>query len=335
VDATFLDTRVPATHERAFRVSDDVICIPPNDLPRLAAGHHDFVILGAGKTAMDTGVWLVENGADPNCITWVRPRESWIINRRTTQPGTEFFHDTVSNYASQVEAMAEAPSCDELFERLENCGYLLRIDPDRWPEMFHYATISEGEIESLRQIKRVIAGCHIAAIKNEEMEATTRERFSIPKGALYIDCTACAVTIHEPVPVFEDRRITLQMLRVPFVPFSAAFTAYLETLPIDDAQRNQLACPGPFPDKPEQFMQTQLHNMMFQHVWAQNEALAGWIENCRLEGFGSAVRNADESDPTVEAVLTRIKAATKPAVENLQRLIVETPGAEKRFVASR
>ena len=40
-----------------------------------------LVILGAGKTAMDAGVWLLEAGFAPDAITWVKPRESWLKTR--------------------------------------------------------------------------------------------------------------------------------------------------------------------------------------------------------------------------------------------------------------
>lgn len=334
VDATFLDTRVPATHQRRFRVADGVACIPPNDLPRRAAEHRDFVILGAGKTAMDAAVWLLEHGADPDRITWVRPRESWLINRRTTQPGVDFFHDSVGNYASQVEAMAAASTCTDLFDRFEACGFLLRIDRSLQPEMFHFAVISEGEIALLRTIERVISGHRIAAVEEGSLHAADGTQLSVPAGALHVDCTACAVTIHAPRPVFADGRITLQMLRVPLIPFSAALIAHLESLPIDDVMRNRLSRPGPFPDRPDQLMLTLLHNMMSQYAWLQDAGLRTWTSGCRLEGFGAAARDADPADPAVESVLSRIKVATGPAVANLQRLIAETPGAEKAYVAS-
>lgn len=87
VDGRRLGTQIPLTHKRKFEVEDGVTCIPPNDLPRYVEGRSGFTILGAGKTAMDSILWLLELGADPNSITWVRPRDSWLFNRKHVQPG--------------------------------------------------------------------------------------------------------------------------------------------------------------------------------------------------------------------------------------------------------
>lgn len=80
VDATCYGTSVPSTHRPAFRVAEGARLATPNDLPQLwkrperLPAH--FVILGAGKTAM--GVYLLQCGARPEQIRWVRPRDASI-----------------------------------------------------------------------------------------------------------------------------------------------------------------------------------------------------------------------------------------------------------------
>ncbi len=69
VDATYYSPAVPSTHTPRFRIASGVRVVPPNALPRLglapdAAPARRFVILGAGKTAMDAGVWLLSSGVD-------------------------------------------------------------------------------------------------------------------------------------------------------------------------------------------------------------------------------------------------------------------------------
>lgn len=75
------------------------------------------------------------------------PRDSYLINRLHTQPGMEFFNDAIGGQANLMESIAKATSIDDLFERLEACEAMLRIYPDHKPSMFHYATMSKGEIE--------------------------------------------------------------------------------------------------------------------------------------------------------------------------------------------
>jgi NAD(P)-binding Rossmann-like domain len=94
VDVTLADTRVPSTHGPSFSVAPDANCIPPNALVQLTEPCVGFVIVGAGKTSIDTVIWLLEQGIDPQKITWIRPRDQWLINRKGVQVSYEFFADT-------------------------------------------------------------------------------------------------------------------------------------------------------------------------------------------------------------------------------------------------
>ncbi|MDQ6525894.1 hypothetical protein RB608_19915 [Nocardioides sp. LHD-245] len=87
VDATLLEATIPLTHEPSFLVADGAVCVPPNSLARTAPRHDHFAVLGAGKTALDVVTWLLVNGARPEQITWVRPREAWLYGRDLFQPG--------------------------------------------------------------------------------------------------------------------------------------------------------------------------------------------------------------------------------------------------------
>ena len=49
-----------------------------------------------------------------------------------------------------------ATSIPELFQRLEACGDLTRIDPSIEPTMFRAAILSEHERERLRSIEHVV-----------------------------------------------------------------------------------------------------------------------------------------------------------------------------------
>jgi hypothetical protein len=55
-----------------------------------------------------------------------------------------------------MEAAAEASLVADLFLRLERGGQMLPIDPSVMPTMYHSATISAGEVETLRRIKNVV-----------------------------------------------------------------------------------------------------------------------------------------------------------------------------------
>lgn len=324
VDGTFFRTSVPSTHNRKFEVAPGVQCIAPNELPRLAANYRHFTILGGGKTGMDAGVWLLDNGADPDAINWVCPRESWLINRETTQPGAAFFKQAVGSFATQLEAMRAAENVDDLFERLEAADVMLRIDRSVKPEMFHYATISHGEIEQLRRIKNVIRQGRVAKISENELVMQSGAAIPSNRETLYIDCTATAVpfTDSKTTPVFDGDLITLEALRVPLVTLSAAIIAFVEANFDNEAEKNGLCTPVGLADNPTQWMTAFVGNMINQNIWSQNPKIHSFIGSCRLDPFGDARRNVDPSDQENAKIMARIKENAVPAVMNLQKLIV-------------
>lgn len=321
VDATYFQTSVPATHTPKFTIAPGVRCTPPNALPDLwrasGARPERFVILGAGKTAMDVGVWLLTAGAAPAAITWVTPRDSWLLNRQMTQPGMEFFEQTIGGQLAQMRACAQATSLDDLFARLEADGVMLRIDRSVTPRMFHYATMAPGEVEILRAIKDVVRLGRVRALVPGEM-VLDHGRVSVPANALFIDCTATAVAKRPTVPIFQDGLITPQMVRMPQPAFSAALIAKLESEDRTDAARNAICQPLPLPDTLVQFPAAVLGNMLNQVAWSQDRDLRSWIRNCRLDGFGKMIAAVEPHEADKIALLTEFRAMSMAAAANIQ-----------------
>ncbi len=323
VDATYYGTTVPSTHKPKFAVADGVRLVTPNALPDLwqreGARPGQYVIVGAGKTAMDVGVWLIGSGAAPESICWVVPRDSWLMARERIQPGIEFFEATIGAQADQIEAFANAETVEALFERLEAIGLMTRIDPNVTPSMMHYATISCGEIASLQRIKNVVRRGHVRAIEENGLIFDSG-KFNVDASALYIDCTASAVEKRPAVPIFQDGMIVPQLVRAPQPTFSAALVAYVEAHYDDDAKKNALCATVPFPDGIELFPATNIVNMMNQVRWGQEPKLRDWIRSSRLDGFGKVIAAADMNDPIKSAILAKIQANGMAAVTNLQKL---------------
>ncbi len=331
VDATFFSPAVPSTHTPAVARGEGVRMVPPNALPGLwrmvQAGPlpRRFVVLGAGKTAMDTCIWLLQSGAPAEAITWVMPRDSWVVNRLTTQNGPEFFKEAIGGQADQMQAFAEARSIDDLYLRLEACGALLRIDRSRMPTMFHLATLSEAEVEVLRRIRDVVRLGRVTSIDDGGM-TLEQGRVAVEPGALYVDCTASAVRFKEPTPVFQGGRIVVQLLRAPLVSFSAALTAYVEAHFDDDAHKNRLCQPVPFPFTTADYARTMAVNMRNQFQWGQDAALRQWIRQCRLDAFGRLTGGADKADAEKQEILARLKTQAQAAAANLPRLLAQAAG---------
>jgi hypothetical protein len=326
VDATYYGTNVPSTHTPKFKIGDGVKVIPPNGLPSLGQGKlkrpDTFVILGAGKTAMDVGIWLLRSGANPEDIIWVTPRDSWLLNRSTTQPGAEFFHSTMGGQLSIMQALATAADADALFEMLEQAGVMLRIDPSAKPSMFHYATISQAEVAMLQAIKNVVRMGRVRSIDATGMKLEHGD-YPVSGNPIYIDCTATAVERRPVVPQFQESVITLQMIRVPQPAFSAALTAFIEANFDDEDTKNCLGVPVPLPDGIAQYPAASMTNMMNQVAWTQNEKVRDWILNSRLDGFGKMIASIKPDEADKIAVMTEFRSQAMAAMGNIPKLMAQ------------
>ncbi|TAG81478.1 MAG: NAD(P)/FAD-dependent oxidoreductase [Betaproteobacteria bacterium] len=324
VDANYFGPSIPATQRPAFAIADGVERVTPTGLTQRWAKADvppsRYCILGAGKTAMDAGVWLLTNGVPADRISWVMPRDSWLVDRATTQPGEEFFHAAIGGQAMQMKALAEASDIDDLFLRMEASGQMLRIDRSKTPRMFHYATISEGEVELLRQINHVIRMGRVRAIERDAL-VLGAGREAMPADTLYIDCTASAVEPRPMLPIFEENKITLQLVRAPLISFSAAIIAYVEAHYEGDAQKNALCGNVPFPKEIVGFVESTLANMQNQMRWGQDKTLRKWMHESRLDGFGKAVASIPPTDTEKIAVLNQLRSYSAAAMANAPKLL--------------
>ena len=133
VDASKLVTQTPSTHTRKYHVADGVTCVAPTLLPRLAPQFKRIVVLGAGKTGMDSVTWLLAQGYPADGITWVVPRDPWMLNRLNFQPGPDFFEAGIGGVARQYEIAAQASSVGQIAEEMGRDRIWLRCRTARLP----------------------------------------------------------------------------------------------------------------------------------------------------------------------------------------------------------
>ena len=148
VDATYYGTSVPSTHTPKFEIAGGVHVVPPNGLSRLwqtaadeAKRPERYVILGAGKTAMDVGVFLLQSGVPADRISWVMPRDSWLLNRKHTQPTLEFFHETMGAQTDQFDAVAAARSARVCARNAAASGASSWSDVSSWSRRSRYSGV--------------------------------------------------------------------------------------------------------------------------------------------------------------------------------------------------
>ncbi|MEM9086500.1 MAG: NAD(P)-binding protein [Pseudomonadota bacterium] len=311
VDGTWFKTSVPSTHKPAFEIAEGTRFAVPGDLPALWKDTSDlpdhYVIIGGGKTAMDTGVWLLEAGVPADKIGWVRPRDSWMFNRKLLQPAYHAIEDLVKFQVDLVEAATASETGEEMFAELGRRGTMLRLDESVTPKMFHFAVISEGEVALLRQITNVYRQGHVTRIEPGAMHLAS-ETVNLPEKTLFINCSATAVPFSvrdNTRPFFDGDTITLQLAQVPFVPYSASLAAFIEANFETDEEKNALCPPAPLTDSTATYPYAVMANLMSTAILSANEKVNAFNAKSRLHPTGPAVaRMMKEGDSRLAKLAT-------------------------------
>ncbi len=326
VDATLLETRIPLTHSRSFMVGDEVICVAPNDLPRLAPSFGHYAVLGGGKTGLDAVLWLLAHHVSSERITWVIPRDPWMINRAVFQPGLDAFRRSAGLLAAvQAEAAAQAETLDDLCERLDAGGVWLRLDPNVWPTMQHCASITVYELEHARRVDDVVRLGRVTSIERDRLVLEHGER-PVTAGTLFVDCTASALenVVGKSVPVFGPGHIALQMIRLCQPTFSGALIGHIEVAVTDDADRQALTSAVPMPDTVAGWASAMSISTTNERAWLRHPAVRPWLATCRLNP-AAAWSQIPADDTDARTLLDRVGEHTKPSIENLRRLSTQQP----------
>lgn len=323
VDATHARTAVPSTHPPKYKVDAGVNCIPLNRLPNIGRPHARYTVVGSGKTGMDAILWLLENGVAPSRIRWVVPRDAWYFNRANFQPGIENYERSIGGNIGQFEAIAEAASVPDLFARLEARELLLRLDKDVPPTTFRCAVLSQAELAQLRRIEDIVRLGHVQAIEPARM---LLDRGSVPADpdTLYIDCSACAIVMPPPLPVFDGDRINLFMVRTCQPLFSAAVIAYVESHVADPAEKNALCTVVPSPEKPIDWLRMWAVNLANTGRWRQHAGLSAWLSQCRLNAIAIYMRGVKPDDTARLGLLQQMGAKAGAAAARIPALLAET-----------
>ncbi len=323
VDTTHLNTAVPSTHPPKYEMAEGVRCVPLNDLPRIKPASSGYVVVGAGKTGVDACLWLLENGTQPDAITWIMPRDSWFQNRAKVQPGKEFFEASYGSFAEQMEIIAGATSSEDVYAKLEAGGHWLRLDKTVQPSMYHGALMSQPELELLFTIKNVV---RLGRIQRIERDQIVLAKGVVPTDAnrLYVDCSASAVQFHartDSTPVFSGNKITPQFVRTFQPTFSAAFIAHVELNFESEDQKNNLCGAVPMPDKPVDWLRMHAANLRNQYRWSKDKGLRTWNAKSRLDGFTALAMSTKPWQLARISLLRRYGMSAGPAAVNLKKLL--------------
>jgi hypothetical protein len=293
VDATYMASRVPATDPAPFDVADGVRCVPVGELTTLEGPAGGYVIVGGGKTALDAICWLLVRGTDPNAITWIRPRDTWILNRAFFQPGQS---RTFESVVLQLEAMVASESVPEVYERLEEHEVMLRTDRAVVPTMMKGGTVSLRELEQLRRIGSVVRLGHVERIEPDEI-------------------------------VLEQGSITLQLVTRVGLTLSGALQGFLESTGRTTKEKNALCPPTVMPHTPFDYLRLILACISTEMGSQEAPDLQEWLDRSRLNLLSGLGENEDRVK--VRELQGRLFTALFPALEKLQVFAAQATPQER------
>ncbi len=238
---TYLEGSIPANAPPPFEVADGVRWVPVGDITRLETKPERFVVIGAGKTALDTCVWLLSQGVRPAAIQWIKPREGWWLNRRHHQPHHSFLPEFYAGLGLQLRAIAQATSVEDVFAQLESDGVFLRVDTAIAPTMCHGAIVSEAERGLLRQIEDVV---RLGRVRRIERDRIVLDEGTVPtdENTVHVHCAARGLAKPPLRPIFATGRVTVQPCFWGFASFQFALLGVVEATVESDQAKNRL-CP--------------------------------------------------------------------------------------------
>jgi hypothetical protein len=330
VDATYMASRVPGSDPPPFEVAAGATCVPVGALTNVTKPPAGYVIVGGGKTAMDAVCWLLDRGTPPDDITWIRPRDAWILNRAFFQPGVGVV-PTFEGVVAELEAVAECDSIEAVYARLEEHDVMLRTDRSVAPSMLKGATASLGEVEQLRRIEHVVRLGHVERI---DADTITLEQGSIPTSPdyLHVHCASAGLSDNPPVAIFGDDHITLQPITRASLSLSAALCGFVEASGRTTADKNRLCPPNSWFHTPFDFTRHLLTGMRTETEWLGAPDVAVWLEESRL----NLMKGIDQ-DPDHERMVAlqgRFFTALFPALAKLDRFAAQaTPAEQARIFA--
>ncbi|MCH1866521.1 NAD(P)-binding protein [Nocardioides sp. CFH 31398] len=321
VDARYLAPEVPSEVPPRFAV-DGARVVPVGDLPGVDDDPSRYVVVGSGKTATDAIVWLTDTevgrGIDPGRITWVRPRDPWMLDRAVIQPDPVVYLGMV---ADMMRVASGADDLDRLFLDLEDAGIMMRLDPAVTPTMAKAPTLGRWELERLRQVEDVVRLGHVVSAGRGRLELRDGSVATAP-DALVVNCAADGLRNRRLVPIWGEEAITLQPIRAGFPCFAAGLAGYVEATRDDDATKNRLCPPSSFGNSLTDWAAMQVRGFRASASFNAEPDIKAWADRVAINP--SRVPPGHPGSPELDAALEQVATHVGPGLERLARLSGET-----------
>lgn len=330
VDATYMRVTVPAMRPPPYRVSPGIDCVPPGDLPRRVA-YERYVIVGAGKTGIDTCLWLLGHGVEPDRLTWIMPATPGCWTARPCSP---------ARYSPRRSRPVSPRNCAPSTTR-RRCrtfraprgGRAAAADrsgdpPRHVPLRHRHPARTRAAATNHRHRADGASAGH-----RGRHDGPRRGSIAVSGRELYLDCTADGAEKRPATPIFEGGRITLQSVRGCQQIFSAALIAHVEAAYGEDALRNELCVPLPHPDTDVDWLRLALADYGNQLRWFDDPDLMAWLSTARLDLFGHLIGHLLPSGSAKPRVRDRILSIAKSVFSATAAKLEQLMAAEAALAA--
>jgi len=161
------ECKIPAQCPPQFAVDDGITLLTPNQLydsyQQGSANKENtpikkkYIVLGCGKTAMDTVVYLLRTmKVKPDDISWIIPADVWMLAREGPNGGGPWSYPRA---LLEAEGDREKACAD-----LEAKGIFERLDKDITPTRFRFPVIGKDELKYMRKIKQIVRRGRVTSI---------------------------------------------------------------------------------------------------------------------------------------------------------------------------
>jgi hypothetical protein len=239
-----MQVKVPSICPPKYTLEPEVTLVPPNGLTGIKRPWNRYVVVGAGKTGIDSVLFLLDSGVAPERIQWVMPNDAWLLNRDSMQPDR-----ILGTVVSMVQSVVDSTEIDDAFRQLERQGIVFRLNAECTPTNWRCATVNAGELAKLRLVDDIVRLGRVEHIAANEIRLT-KGTIPVADGTLFVDCTANGLVAVNPTPIFSTDRVTLQSVFMCQQTFSAALIGHLELKGTSDQRRNEVCVAVPHPERP-------------------------------------------------------------------------------------
>ena len=324
---------VPSMRRPSYAVAPGVECVPPNDLPRIRDARDRYVIVGAGKTAMDACLWLLRHGVAPQRLTWIKPRDSWILDRAAIQPGSQFAKRVLRDFSDQLHAVHEAESLPDLFDRLEAKGCLHAHRPVRRPDDVPVRDPVAGRTRRAAAHRRRGADGPCPVDRAGPHHARRRDAATSTAQRSTSTAAQTVSRASRPTTVFTDDHISLQAVRTCQPAFSAAVIAHVEAAYPDDDTRNAFCGPVPYPHEPTDWLRMMLAFNRNQLQWFSDPDMMAWVDAARLNVLHHV--SAAVSERAREKIISVLNSQMPAINDKLETLLAQARDRASAFRTER